>query len=99
MAPQTSGPYGIRRLALQVELHDGVVMTFYADQQQAAAAQVVVETETETRQGFWHPLGNTRQPNTVTQIRVEDLTGYIMTMHRPDPAAPDELAPRKEIEQ
>lgn len=101
---QHSGPYAIRRLALQVEMTDGTMMTFYADPGQAAGATVTVDMERETyeREGYWHPMATTPDvgPPQIT-FTVGPVAGYVMTMQNPadlmTPAGEIEGA-RKEIE-
>jgi hypothetical protein len=93
----TSGPYRIRRLALQLEMTDGRLMTFYADECNAAAAEVTITTERE-----WEPAyTNYRLPPSPQRISITiaELAGYIMTLRDPRDAPAWITEARKGIEQ
>ena len=93
----TSGPYRINRLALQLEMTDGRMMTFYCSPAHAAAAEVTITTEYAPPLINAHPLVSTRRGQRIS-ISIEDLTGYIMTLRQPDPAHWEAVENRKEIE-
>ena len=94
----TSGPYRINRLALQLEMEDGRLMTFYCSPEHAAAAEVTIIKEQDPPPWPAHPLAATLPPPRIS-ISIEDLTGYIMTLRRPDPAHWEAVENRKELEQ
>lgn len=96
----TSGPYHIRRLALQLEMTDGRIMTVYADERNAAGAEVTITKETEpaARGGFWHPMA-TAPPITEISIEISRLGGYVMTLRNPADAPAWITEARKGIEQ
>lgn len=97
-----SRPYRIRRLALQVELDTGEIMTFYADPRNADGAQVIIDTETPEPvwHGYWAPLAQrTPAPPEIT-ITVGKLAGYVMTLRHPEDLNHDPIdQARKGIEQ
>lgn len=94
----TSGPYRIRRLALQLEMTDGRLMTFYADEYNAAAAEVTITKEQDPPPYPAHPLAFTLPPPRIS-IEITDLAGYIMTLRDPRDAPPWITEARKGIEQ
>lgn len=95
----TSGPYRINRLALQLEMTDGRLMTFYCNPEHTAAAEVTVTTEYDPPpQSYGSPFVTTRGGQRIT-ISIEDLTGYIMALRQPDPGHWEAVENRKEIEQ
>jgi hypothetical protein len=77
-----SKPIRIKRLALQLEMDDGRLMTFYADERHAAGAEVTLTTETVDTGGYWPPLARP-VPHTLTAISIERLNGYVMTIREP----------------
>lgn len=95
-------PIRIRRLALQLEMEDGRIMTFYADAWNAAGSEVTITTETQPADpgGYWHPLARP-EPLHQTSISIEKLNGYVMTVRdRRDTTGPQWIQEaRKGIEQ
>lgn len=89
-----SGPYGIRRMALQLEMTDGRIMTFYAGETHAAEHGASVEIENMVEE----PILPHRPPGQNYQIRVKSLGGYIMTLRAPRPDVDELLQPVKELE-
>lgn len=94
-----SGLYRINRLALQVEMEDGRIMTFYCSPEHTAAASVTITTEQVDPPRSWgSPFVTTRGSQKVS-ISIEDLAGYIMTLRQPDPGHWEAVENRMELEQ
>lgn len=88
-----SGPYRIRRAAVQLELDDGRIMTFYADETNAHDAQVTIDT---VHAGA-HDFQRLYPPRDDVKITVDHLHGYIMKLQQPG-TGPDPLtAGQKEL--
>lgn len=82
----TSRPYRIERMALQVQLDDGAIMTLFADPAQCARTEITITTENLSSRG-----------PTEISIDIQHLAGYIMTLRNAADYARDPIEQVKEL--